>query len=664
MSYPKYSLFILFFFLLNLAPFSPPIIAADRSHKPMPWVPLLMLNDTLTITISGKATIPNYTPAGQLLILVDGLDGHIYGTGMSDTSGDYLVRASIPKGISTVLVIAVDPNNPDEFVKGYIELDETISTKELSATSSHGKQLPKVNEAIFAEQYGRDLHIQSMAESFVREATGKKPRDVFAEDWQNTASLYLDIFRKMENGTYTPKQCSVQSDITIDSLYTDLVKKHRSPLVRNWIDTFVRQEGDYISRVRKAQQAVTNRVTSSNREWSWGDFSLGIGTYAANSIGVRRTRGRLEHLGLPSNDPNSVYSQISVSDLEAAAALIINIGGSESYGNCNEKGLVGAYIASRFNEFKQIAFIAMHSNLYPPIEIKVPIQDPEDILIIDQEEMVTLHTIYRPHAFAIACTEPKETYDLQTFYDAKTQSGYQLPPPYNGIYNADCYLIDPWEGVVRPLTSEAVSDLQWTGVENLMSLNLTQTGKSNTFTKHDDLTTYLTNGSTESICKSCPVNSTCEPCQSNVEVASAVCTRFTPPVASGKQYYYLFKRSGTGYRKMWSGWSTMQTGHDFFYHFMSPAEAESVTANYANLRQFNTVPCERGPAICPCPPYPDIWASGQIELVGIFETAAELDPYRCDNPHWGGYRLICNMWNENSEPYPGFWPAIEGICGN
>ncbi|RJP78049.1 MAG: hypothetical protein C4522_13855 [Desulfobacteraceae bacterium] len=126
--------------------------------------------------------------------------------------------------------------------------------------------------------------------------------------------------------------------------------------------------------------------------------------------------------------------------------------------------------------------------------------------------------------------------------------------------------------------------------------------------------------------------------------------------------YYLFKTSGTGYRMMWGGWADKMTGYDYSYQYILPSEAQSVKDQLSQFDEFTANNCERGPAICPCPPYPDIWESGSVDVVGAFDTLEELDAYRCDNPHNAGSTLICNMWDQESAQGSQFWDPINSIC--
>jgi hypothetical protein len=126
--------------------------------------------------------------------------------------------------------------------------------------------------------------------------------------------------------------------------------------------------------------------------------------------------------------------------------------------------------------------------------------------------------------------------------------------------------------------------------------------------------------------------------------------------------YYVLKTSGTGYRKMWGGWAEKMTGYDYSYQYILPSELQMVVDQLSRFDEVTAMNCERGPAICPCPPYPDIWVSGNVEVVGAYDTIEELDQYRCDNPHNSGPTLICNMWNLETAQGSQFWDPINSIC--
>jgi hypothetical protein len=128
--------------------------------------------------------------------------------------------------------------------------------------------------------------------------------------------------------------------------------------------------------------------------------------------------------------------------------------------------------------------------------------------------------------------------------------------------------------------------------------------------------------------------------------------------------YYVFKTSGTGYRKMWGGWAEKMTGYDYRYQYIFPSELKDVKSRLSEFKENTAYNCKRDSPFCPCPPYPDIWedGSGSVEVVGEFDTYEEVEAYRCENPHYMGYTFLCNMWTVESDKT--FWDEIIRICGD
>jgi len=267
------------------------------------------------------------------------------------------------------------------------------------------------------------------------------------------------------------------------------------------------------------------------------------------------------------------------------------------------------------------------------------------------------------HSFAIACTEDQSVYDLQNLPDAEViNNRVSLPQAF---YDAGCYLVDPWAQNMAELTRDEVDLQEWENILYVMGVyNRNQPKSLLSPPLPSDALTYFAQSTLKT--QSCPVNLVCDVCSNRDAMNSKACQAWIPSqmLDPNKKYYYLFKRSGSGYRKKWGGWSDRFTGYDYFYQYILPSDAEAIKDAYSKFEEATANACEGGPALCPCAPYPDIWVEGKVEVVGIFDTVEELDPFRCDNHHYGPYYLICNMWNLESAPYPGYWPAIDGICGN
>ncbi len=135
-----------------------------------------------------------------------------------------------------------------------------------------------------------------------------------------------------------------------------------------------------------------------------------------------------------------------------------------------------------------------------------------------------------------------------------------------------------------------------------------------------------------------------------------------PPPDLTKRYYYLYKRSGSGYRRPWAGTPPRHSGYDYFYKHIRPTEAQATYDAYANFAERTTIACEAANPPSGYSPYPDIWDSGTLVRVGIFENKEDLDPYRCST-HSLDYNLniICNQWAVDYDK--DYWPEVTEKCG-
>jgi hypothetical protein len=135
--------------------------------------------------------------------------------------------------------------------------------------------------------------------------------------------------------------------------------------------------------------------------------------------------------------------------------------------------------------------------------------------------------------------------------------------------------------------------------------------------------------------------------------------------------YYVVKRSGTGYRKMWGGFAEKRTGYDYHYWYIYPQEFNQYLADANKFDVFTENACwyvdsggEKKPtsnAICPCTTYPDIWKEGKVEFVGMFDKWEDMDQYRCDTYQFDPSNIICTQWEVESDSK--YWDNINSICG-
>ena len=113
---------------------------------------------------------------------------------------------------------------------------------------------------------------------------------------------------------------------------------------------------------------------------------------------------------------------------------------------------------------------------------------------------------------------------------------------------------------------------------------------------------------------------------------------------------------------MWAGYAEYRTGYDYFYQYVLPSAVDEVINNFSKFDEATTSACARGPALCPCTTYPDIWSTGTVELVGAFDTFEAMNSYSCDTYQWDPNYIICTMWEVDTDPK--YWDNINGICGN
>jgi len=554
--------------------------------------------DATKSTISGKATLPWEASSGRLFVLVDGRDGNIYAEGSTDNDGNFNIDIEVPADLKRVLIYAINPDNPADYVMAYAELDRDSSIN-ISQASSVQNLFP--------------VNIESTAEVYVSIATGLPPVEFTSEELLAVNEILNDFILD------PPNLCSVDKTPTL--IVPD---QKRNITVDDYVDAFVNSEGALILRVRQAQKDVSENVTSAN---AWDGWRTDRGTILGSLLGVTLTRIALSATLGPEVELRGGLTKesISLEELELAADIIYETG----YGNCREKGMFAAYIASRFKEFQQVAFVGAQSELYGD-----------------------------PHGFAIACREPDSVWDIKDLIHMYDET---IPVP-EGLYSSGCMFIDPWGKASKELTRDSVKTLKWQFIEHVMKVDLkgntTDTGTGGA-TSSPDLDLYT------DLCT--PFGVTCSnDIVTNLKQAvdgqndSSVCS-ITEIQPSKK--YYVFKRSGIGYRKMWSGWATKMTGHDFNYRYIYPSEVEGWKDYLGSFDQATASACDGGPALCPCGPWPDIWVSGSLEVVAVFDTYEEMKPYECDTPHYGGSYLICNNWVHQSEQGDTFWDPINGLCG-
>jgi hypothetical protein len=212
-------------------------------------------------------------------------------------------------------------------------------------------------------------------------------------------------------------QCSVASSVAVNDVLQTVIPLDPAD-VRARFDRFVAGDEPLLERVRKAQEEVTHTVNSANQF-----TGLVNGLVVGAAIGIRQTRNAIAAATPLKGDGFSI-TDLPLQDLEKSVQITMD----NRWGNCREKGLAGAYIASRFEAFKQIIVVGINTD-----------------------------NLLASHALAIACTEDASVYNLAFFGDPLNDN----PMAPTEMLAAGCMVIDPWQGETVPFTRDYVEAQQW-----------------------------------------------------------------------------------------------------------------------------------------------------------------------------------------------------------
>jgi hypothetical protein len=476
-------------------------------------------SNNITYTFSGIVSIPGVDSPGRLWLVVYG-DDNIYGMGASDTGGNFSIQASVPANTERVLIIAVMPDNPEFYNRGYVELDNNMSTQ-LNESSNvlNPRELSIIDDI--------DLDSQAFAEALVTDFTGHSP-DEFSSTELAAAQNISNIVGTDQN---QPKFCSDEKNPGIISTLSDVVGTNQNQpasfstednpgiisalsetsdgLLDKWLgpfDDFV-IPGFNISQVQRAADYASDRIYSWNQP---GDHFGWTVPFFGPLIGTSLIKGNLLFLDLPCDDPTIQTSDIDLMKLTRAAFMIMR----EGNGNCGEHAIIGAYLATRFPHYKQVAFVA-----------KVGSGDSR-------------------HAFAIACE--KET-KAQTGWDLKElihkTASDDIP---SELYEHNCVYIDSWtpEARAEKITPEIDNKYKdvWENIvfdhimkvdlsqrDNEMQSQVYQAEQSEEFLSIQLQVISPTQASAAA--GTCPVNPgpgpSCKDCPSDAKIAATVCKSFS-----------------------------------------------------------------------------------------------------------------------------------------
>jgi hypothetical protein len=484
----------------------------------------------ITYTLSGTASIPGVDSPGRLWLVVSG-DDNIYGMGASDTGGNFSIQASVPTNTERVFIIAVMPDNPEFFNRGYVELDDAAFTTSNELSSAYDTSESSIIDNI-------SLDSLAFAEAVITDFTGHTPNEFTATE----SAVVQNISNIVGTDQNQPKLCSAERNPGIISALSDIVGTdlNQSELYNaednlgkigaisaaseNLFDKYLRPFDDFvkpeydISQVRKATEYAVDNI------YSWNQPEDHIGRTVpifGPLIGTLSAKFNLLLMGLPVDDPTIQTSDITPGMLKHAAMIVMQ----EGNGNCGEHALVGAYLATRFPHFEQVAYVA-----------KVGSGDNR-------------------HAFAIACekdTKARTGWDLKELIH-KTASDKLPAELYENNY---CVYIDSWtpEPSVERITPDIVNKYKdvWENIvfDHIMKVDLSQrdnemqsrayqSEQSEKFLSIQQQVISPMQASSTS--GTCSVNSgggttSCKPCLTDAEMAATVCKSFSIPISVGPFY--------------------------------------------------------------------------------------------------------------------------------
>ena len=348
--------------------------------------------DAATLAVTGSADVPGGSP--PFWIVVEGQGGAHLGAGASDASGRFELAVARPDEGAVVLALAVDPDAPEHMA---------IAAIELMRPRSSGADVVAPPAVIDA---------RSTSEVLLRDARGGTAAVAGDDD-----AARLDAMARSLEQT-APPMCSGSVGGEVAAALV-AASEARVPTVRGRFDQHVAGAGTLLERLRAAQGDITDSVASANQFNTYQVLTLGMNGMG----GIHRTRWNIAALtGLPTD---GLTRELTKNQLEVASQVSLDVG----WGNCREKGMLGAYAASRFPEIKQIAVVGIESSKYRG-----------------------------SHAVAIACAKDSTVYDLDT-YGSSLESDALYPAK---MIEAECIVIDPWVGTTDPVTRELIEREKWT----------------------------------------------------------------------------------------------------------------------------------------------------------------------------------------------------------
>ena len=363
------------------------------------------------IDVSGTVDLPGYAETGVRWIRIrDPNSATSLFEGPTAANGRFAASVTVPADVDRLLVEATAPANPGAVGMALAPLGSGTASQRLPRPSA--ARIKGVPALI-------DVNAHSTAQVLSLGALGRLKRGSIAlpSDEQAlanniAAALSSDgaQFCAINGGTESVGSTPVGRP-------TAAWRDDFPGLLAKWqVDS--RTRFDDILRTRglgAAQQAVTDTVLPGNRwgrGWGWANLDVSsVRTLIRAAVPVLSQNGY--------NDDAEDYV-MPYDDLARVAEIVLYHG----RGNCRENGMVGAYLASRIANFKQVAAFAVHGDRYGP----------------DYD-----------HALALACRKGADTYDIYRWNFSQITASAN--PLNRGLLSADCTVIDPWKGETVTLAS-------------------------------------------------------------------------------------------------------------------------------------------------------------------------------------------------------------------
>ncbi len=347
----------------------------------------------------------------RMLLGVLASNGTIHWAGPTREDGSFAIEVVAPPRL--VSLVAVDPSDPRRMFLARVELDGPTGSSSMGLVGARREAL----------SVPVDVDAQTSADYVVRQATGTldDPGPLLPDPAAAASAIAA--------GWDDSALC--EGRLRDDGALAELAMVRAGSLEARF-DAHAMGSGSLEERLAAAAHDISSSVTSSNQLSGLAQGAIVL--TLANTLAVRAEVNAITGFEgggfLPVEDPRDALDR---QDLGNAALLILG-GGA---GNCREKGIAGAFAATRFPELRQVAIVAVR-----------------------QSGRVN------DHAVAVGCTGDPGVWSLGAWGGAAEGV---VPPE---AFTAGCYVIDPWTDRVGPLTPEYVAADGWQETFDVLPIDL------------------------------------------------------------------------------------------------------------------------------------------------------------------------------------------------